>query len=53
MRPGYEVKRFTRLTFTEFVNQYRVHEVHRLLPTDHSVTETTFACGFESVAYFS
>jgi AraC-like DNA-binding protein len=46
-------KRVTRLTFTEFVNQYRVHQAQRLLLTDHSVTEAAFACGFESIAYFN
>ena len=46
-------KRMTRLTFTEFVNQYRVHEAQRELLTDHSVSEAAFACGFESAAYFN
>ena len=46
-------KRMTRLTFTEFVNQYRVHEAQRQLLTDHSVSEAAFACGFESTAYFN
>jgi AraC-like DNA-binding protein len=46
-------KRMTRLTFTEFVNQYRVHQAQRLLLMDHSVSEAAFACGFESVAYFN
>ena len=46
-------KRMTRLTFTEFVNQYRVHEAQRELLTDHSVGEAAFASGFESAAYFN
>jgi AraC-like DNA-binding protein len=46
-------KRTTRRTFTEFVNQYRVHEAQRLLLTDRAVSEAAFACGFESVAYFT
>lgn len=46
-------KRMTRLTFTEFVNQYRVHEAQRQLLTDHSVTAAAAACGFESAAYFN
>lgn len=45
-------KRMTRLTFTQFVNRYRVHEAQRLLLTDHNVTEAAFACGFESLPYF-
>ena len=46
-------KRMTARTFTEFVNQYRVHEAQRLLLADGSATEAAFACGFESVAYFT
>jgi AraC-like DNA-binding protein len=46
-------KRMTRLTFTQFVNRYRVHEAQRLLLTDHSVTEAAFECGFESLSYFN
>ena len=46
-------KRMTRLTFTQFVNRYRVHEAQRLLLTDHSVTEAAFGCGFESLSYFN
>ena len=46
-------KRMTQCTFTQFVNRYRVHEAQRLLLTDHNVTETAFACGFESLSYFN
>lgn len=46
-------KRMTQQTFTQFVNRYRVHEAQRLLLTDHNVTETAFACGFESLSYFN
>ena len=46
-------KRMTRLTFTQFVNRYRVHEAQRLLLTDHTVTEAAYACGFESLSYFN
>jgi len=46
-------KRMTRLTFTQFVNRYRVHEAQRLLLMDHSVTEAAFECGFESLSYFN
>ena len=43
----------TQLTFTQFVNQYRIHEAQRLLLTDHSVTDAAMACGFESLSYFN
>jgi AraC-like DNA-binding protein len=46
-------KRMTQLTFTQFVNRYRVHEAQRLLLTDHNVSEAAFACGFESLSYFT
>lgn len=46
-------KRMTQLTFTQFVNRYRVHEAQRLLLTGNNVTEAAFACGFESLSYFN
>lgn len=46
-------KRATRLTFTQFVNRYRVHEAQRLLLTGRTVTEAAFACGFDSLSYFN
>ncbi|GJG89568.1 AraC family transcriptional regulator [Gemmatimonadetes bacterium T265] len=46
-------KRATGHTFTEFVNRYRVHEAQRRLLADDSATQAAFACGFESVAYFT
>ena len=46
-------KRMTQQTFTQFVNRYRVREAQRLLLTGRNVTETAFACGFESLSYFN
>jgi AraC-like DNA-binding protein len=46
-------KRATQQTFTQFVNRYRVREAQRLLLTGQNVTETAFACGFESLSYFN
>ena len=46
-------KRMTQLTFTQFVNRYRVHEAQRMLLTGNNVTEASFACGFESLSYFN
>jgi AraC-like DNA-binding protein len=46
-------KRQTRMTFTDFVNQYRIERAKNLLIQDHNVTETTYAVGFESVSYFN
>ena len=46
-------KRMTHLTFTQFLNQYRVHQAQQLLLLDHTVSEAGFACGFESLSYFN
>jgi AraC-like DNA-binding protein len=46
-------KKMTKLTFTEFLNHYRINEAKRLLRLDKNVTETCFECGFESLSYFN
>ncbi len=46
-------KRMTRLTFTEFVNHYRIDKAKKLLRQDNNITETCFQCGFESISYFN
>jgi AraC-like DNA-binding protein len=46
-------KRQTQMTFTDFVNQYRIERAKNLLIQDHNVTETAYAVGFESVSYFN
>lgn len=46
-------KKMTRLTFTEFLNHYRINQAKRLLLVDKNVTEACFECGFESLSYFN
>jgi len=46
-------KKMTRLTFTQFVNHYRIDKAKKLLLLDNNVTETCFQCGFESLSYFN
>ena len=46
-------KKMTLLTFTEFLNHYRVNQAKNMLLSDKNVTETCFACGFESLSYFN
>jgi AraC-like DNA-binding protein len=46
-------KHMTRLTFTEFLNHYRISQAKRLLLLDQNVSETCYACGFESLSYFN
>jgi AraC-like DNA-binding protein len=46
-------KKMTRLTFTEFVNHYRIDKAKKLLLQDRNVSEACFDCGFESLSYFN
>jgi AraC-like DNA-binding protein len=46
-------KKATKLTYTDFVNQYRVQYAKKLLIQDKNVTETCFECCFESLSYFN
>lgn len=46
-------RKMTRLTFTEFLNHYRINQAKKLLLLDKNVTETCFECGFESLSYFN
>jgi AraC-like DNA-binding protein len=46
-------KKMTRLTFIDFLNQYRVNQAKTLLQGDCNVTEACYACGFESLSYFN
>ena len=46
-------KKTMHITYTEFVNQYRIEQACRLLQQDKSVGEVCFACGFNNVPYFN
>ncbi|HXB92579.1 MAG TPA: AraC family transcriptional regulator [Puia sp.] len=46
-------KRQTNMTFTDFVNQYRISQAKTLLLQDKSVSEAAFAVGIESISYFN
>ena len=46
-------KKQTNMTFTDFVNQYRISQAKTLLLQDRSVSETSFAVGIESISYFN
>jgi AraC-like DNA-binding protein len=46
-------KKMTLMTFTEFLNQYRINQAKKLLILDKNVTETCYECGFESLSYFN
>lgn len=47
-------KKLTSRTFTAFVNEYRISEAIKLLHSeDMPISEVAFACGYNSVSYFS
>jgi len=46
-------KKNTTMTFTDFVNQYRINQAKNYLLQDKTVSETCFAVGFESLSYFN
>lgn len=46
-------KKQTNMTFTDFVNQYRVTQAKTLLLQGGSVSETCYEVGFESLSYFN
>ena len=46
-------KKNTKMTFTEFVNQYRINKAKTLLLQNKNITETGYAVGFESLSHFT
>jgi AraC-like DNA-binding protein len=46
-------KKQTTITFTDFVNQYRINQAKTLLLQGNNVSETCYHVGFQSVSYFN
>ena len=46
-------KKIMNITFTDFINQYRIEQACILLQQDKSVGEVCFECGFNNVPYFN
>ena len=46
-------KKMTKLTFTQFVNQYRIEMAKKLLLQRVPITDVCFECGFDSISYFN
>ena len=46
-------KKATKLTYTDFVNQYRINHAKKLLIQNANVTEACYDTGFESLSYFN
>ncbi len=46
-------KKQTKMTFTNFVNQYRITQAKTLLLQDKTISETCYEVGFESLSWFN
>ncbi len=46
-------KKATHLTFTAFLNQYRINQAKKLLIQDKNVTESCYASGFNNLSHFN
>lgn len=46
-------KKQTNMTFTEFVNHYRIERAKNLLMQHYNVTETCYAVGLANLSYFN
>ena len=46
-------KKQTKMTFTDFVNQYRINQAKNYLLQDKSVSEVCYSVGLESLSYFN
>lgn len=46
-------KKATKLTYTDFVNQYRITQAKKLLLQNKNISEACFSVGFENLSYFN
>lgn len=46
-------KKQTKMTFTDFVNQYRINQAKNYLLQDKSVSEACYSVGLDSLSYFN
>ncbi|MBG9374964.1 helix-turn-helix domain-containing protein [Panacibacter sp. DH6] len=46
-------KKATHLTFTDFLNQYRINQAKKLLLHDKNVTQACYESGFENLSHFN
>ncbi|KAB7730926.1 helix-turn-helix domain-containing protein [Rudanella paleaurantiibacter] len=46
-------KRMTSMTFTDFVNEYRVNQARRLLNSARTVADIGYAVGFSNLSHFN
>ena len=41
------------MTFTDFVNEYRIKQASKLLVQNHSVTDVCYSSGFNNLSHFT
>jgi len=46
-------RKVTLMTFTDFLNQYRINQAKKMLLQDKNVTESCYESGFENLSYFN
>lgn len=46
-------KKVMNITFTDFINQYRIQQACILLQQEKTIAQTCFECGFNNVTYFN
>jgi len=46
-------KKQTQMTFTDFVNQYRINQAKTFLLKDMNISEAGYAVGFDSISHFN
>lgn len=46
-------KKTTKITFTDFINQYRIDKACNLIAQGKSVSESCYETGYNSISYFS
>jgi AraC-like DNA-binding protein len=46
-------KKSTHLTFTDFLNQYRINQAKKMLMQDKNVSDACYQAGFENLSHFN
>ena len=46
-------KKLMSFTYTDFINQYRIHRACMMMKQEKTIAEISFDCGFNNVAYFN
>lgn len=46
-------RKMTKLSFVEYLNQFRIEKAKKMLMQNKSVSDTATDCGFESLSYFN